>query len=177
MRCARVDSLLDRYVDGTLNRAAASAVSKHLESCPRCPGRLAVARRLAAALASGQEAAAPPGFARRVMDEVYRQALRGTPVSTADQGMERDAREREGRRAGFYRRLGYTFMVSAGILAVSLLIPHASYLTLIRGQHPGLEPATGSSVVQNVLVGAGRIVRGTLGEGGSASEIHKGGAR
>ena len=177
MRCARVDSLLDRYVDGTLDRAVASAVSKHLESCPRCPERLSAARRLVASLESGHEAVAPQGFARRVMDAVYRQALRGTPVSAVDQGTEREAREREARPAGFYRRLGFTFMVSAGILAVSLLIPHASYLTLIRGQHAGLQPATGSSVVQNALAGAGRIVQGTLGEAGSASEIHGGGAK
>jgi len=177
MRCAHVDSLLDRYVDGTLDRDAASSVSRHLETCRRCPQRLAAARLLVAGLASARDVSAPQGFARRVMDEVYRQALGGTVSRAAGRGADRESREREARRAGFYRRLGFTFMLSAGILAVSLLIPHASYPTLIQAQLAGAQRAPGTSVVQNVLVGAGRIVQGTLGEGGSPSEIHGGGAK
>lgn len=176
MRCARVDSLLDRYVDGTLDTAAAGAVSRHLRSCARCTEKLAGARRLAAGLVSAGAMAAPQGFARRVMDEVYRQALRGPGEPAAERESEPEARE--ARREGFYRRLGFTFMLSAGILAASLLIPRASYPTFIRDQLAGTGLAPGGpSVVKNALIGAGRVVQGTLREGGSPAEHQGGGAK
>jgi hypothetical protein len=112
-------------------------------------------RRLEALLERTRETVrAPRGFSYRVMDVVYKESLvgRSQPAEAAAP------------RAGpgllvsrLYRRLGWSFMVTAAVLAVSLLIPHGAYPTLVRSG--GAE-----AIVQNALVSAGEAVQGALGE-------------
>lgn len=171
MRCARVHSLLDRLLDGALEADLAGRVSAHVAACRRCQESLAAARRLADGLASQPLTRAPRGFAERVMREVSRQALTPEPVPAAVSA------EREAQRIRFYRRLGLSFMLSAGLLAVSLLIPRASYPTLIGSRVASAElSAGGPSVVRSVLAGAGRAVQGALGETSAARSGNEGGS-
>ncbi len=63
-----------------------------------------------------------------------------------------------------YKRIGLSFVLTAAVLAASLLVPHGAYPMLLGGSG---EPALGagpSHTVQNVLLGAGRAVQGALGE-------------
>jgi hypothetical protein len=63
-----------------------------------------------------------------------------------------------------YRRIGLSFMLTAAVLAASLLVPHGAYMMLIGG---GVEAAFGngpSEAVQNALLDAGNVVQGALGE-------------
>ncbi|HTO22555.1 MAG TPA: hypothetical protein VMQ10_08715 [Spirochaetia bacterium] len=96
---------------------------------------------------------APRGFSQRVMEAVYREALAGAPAARPAV-----------RAARLYRRLALSFMITAGVLTVSLLLPHGAYPTLI-GAAAGKALGTGPSVaVQTALSGASDAVQGALGE-------------
>jgi anti-sigma factor RsiW len=164
MRCAEIDRLVDAYVDSTLAPALALELEGHVHGCSRCREALARARGIREAFASAAPIAAPDGFADRVMARVYRQALGGAPPRPAD---ETAARARAGGEAAArtYRRLGFSFMLTAGVLAASLLVPRAAYTGLLGSS--GTEIARGStSLVQTMMTGAGDTVRGALGEEG-----------
>jgi hypothetical protein len=93
---------------------------------------------------------APHGFTQRVMEAVYRESL---AVPTSRLTVSR-----------MYRRLGLSFMLTAAVLAASLLVPHGAYPTLISS---GADAALGvgsAATVQNALLGAGHAVQGALGE-------------
>ncbi len=102
----------------------------------------------------------PHGFAQRVMNEVYREAVAGRPAAAE---AVRDTPVSP-RAARLYRRLALSFMVTAAVLAVSLLVPRGSYASLIgaaAGKALGPGP---SSAVQTALSGAADAVQGALGE-------------
>lgn len=166
MRCARIDAMIDRYVDGVLPPGLAAVVSAHAESCPRCAGRIADARRLLGAFAAEPQVLAPPGFTGRVMDAVYRAALSGAPdesatVNAARPGSWTLARLRT------YRRLGLSFMLAAAVLTAGLVLPQSFYPEVIRTDRVAAGLARdGQSAVRDALHGAGRTVQVALGKGG-----------
>ena len=97
---------------------------------------------------------APRGFAHRVMDVVYKESLaagrRPAPRRTASR---------------LYRRLAWSFMLTAAVLAVSLLIPNGAYPTLVSTGRAEAGLGHGpSAMVQHALTGAGEAVQGALGE-------------
>ena len=110
---------------------------------------------------------APRGFARKVMDAVYRESLAGRAqaVRPASRGHipAGAVRASQPTVARMYRRLGLSFMFTAAVLAASLLVPHGAYPTLIGGSDSALG-AGPSNVVQRALLGAGHAVQGALGE-------------
>ncbi len=169
VRCSTVNSLLDRYVDGRLAPGRAAEVSAHLASCSACAARLATARLLAAGLAFQTTAAAPAGFRRNVMEKVYRLGMAGYPSRAVET-------DKEARRGGFYRRLGLCFMLSAAILAVTLVIPRASYPGILASKVVAADLGSDrTSIVRMTLVGADRLVRGTLMKPGTSDGETNGG--
>ena len=122
--------------------------------------------RVVEALLEGARASAraPQGFSRRVMDAVFRESLAGRSASARGTFFAAAARISRPTVARIYRRLGLCFMVTAAVLAASLLIPHAGYSTLIGGGPDAVLGTGPSAAVQNVLVGAGQAVQGALGE-------------
>ena len=99
------------------------------------------------------------GFADRVMDAVYRESLAGrsrTPEAAGPRVWPRAAVSR------LYRRLGWSFMLTAAVLAASLLIPHGAYPTLIGTAGAALESGP-AATVQGALMEAGDLVQGALG--------------
>lgn len=178
MRCAQVDLLVERHVDGLLELPAAREVEAHGRTCPRCAARIAAARRLRTALESEPAIQAPRGFTDAVMDAVYKEALapRSRRSRTAGESTAaswglargREAPSMAGARPALgrmYRRLGFSFVVTAAVLAASLFIPRASYDTLlgVRESESGFV-AGGSTAVQAVLQNADEAVMGILGE-------------
>jgi anti-sigma factor RsiW len=155
MRCARVEPLIERFVDGAVSLRDAREIEAHALTCARCTARIAAARRLSGALGRAQGVRAPRGFAERVMNEVYRQALAGHPAA-GSQVPQRTVGK-------MYRRLGLSFMISAAVLSASLVIPRVAYPTLIGSRGPDAGVG-GSAVVQSVIQGADKTVRGILGE-------------
>jgi anti-sigma factor RsiW len=154
--CRKIGPLLEPYADGRLEPRKTAEVSRHVASCAACARRLASVRRLVGALESGAVITAPPGFRANVMKEVYRLAMAGYPSRT-------DAEEKESQRGRFYRRLGLCFMLSAAILAVSLVIPRLSYPTIFTSKTVAADlSVNGASVVRVTLAGADRVVRGAL---------------
>jgi hypothetical protein len=115
---------------------------------------------------AGQIVRAPQGFSRKVMNAVFRESLAGRDPAAAarETFFVTAARTSRPTVARIYRRLGLCFMVTAAVLAVSLLIPHAGYSTLIGGSPDAILGAGPSAAVENVLVGAGHAVQGALGE-------------
>jgi anti-sigma factor RsiW len=162
MRCAQVKPLVERYVDGALDDARASQIDAHAMTCPRCRATIQEARRLLGVLSAEPVIRAPRGFASRVMDAVYREALAGAPVRA-----ERDGRLPAGAAPGrMYRRLGLSFVLTAGVLAASLLVPRAEYPTLAES---GLSRGS-SVVVRSALDGAETAVRDILREHGNGGD-------
>ena len=170
MRCARVDSLLDRLVDGALKRAWRAGSPRM--SLLADAARSALRRQEALPMSwhpsprPGLPGALPKGSCGRSTNGRWL----GDPCP-ADVSAEREAQ-----RSGFYRRLGLSFMLSAGLLAVSLLVPRASYPTIIGSRAASAElSASGPSIVKDVLAGAGRAVQGALGETADARSGTEGG--
>lgn len=105
---------------------------------------------------------APRGFANRVMDAVYKEALSGAPRRP---GVQAQQPWRDPASSRLYRRIGWSLMVTAAVLAVSLLVPHGAYPTLVgAGSAEAALGAGPSAVVQQALSGAGEAVQGALGE-------------
>ncbi len=116
---------------------------------------------------------APQGFVLRVMNAVSRESLaaRSLPAhalpgrAAAREGiLERAAGRSRPLESRMYRRIGLSFMLTAVVLAASLLVPHGAYQGLLGS---GVEAALGagpSDAVQNALLGAGHVVQGALGE-------------
>jgi hypothetical protein len=102
---------------------------------------------------------APRGFAQRVMESVYRESLAGSPAA-----VEGGAARQYPSVSRLYRRLGLSLMVTAAVLATSLLVPHGAYTSLIRGSAQAALGDGPSAAVQKVILGAGHAVQGTLGE-------------
>jgi hypothetical protein len=113
---------------------------------------------------------APQGFARKVMDAVYRESLAGRPLAARPDHPARILRRGAHASSGpilsrMYRRLGLSFVLTGAVLAVSLLIPHGAYTTLIRSGSVDAGLAAGpSAAVQEALIRAGYAVQGALGE-------------
>ena len=105
---------------------------------------------------------APHGFASRVMEAVYKESLAEGRVATGGDGQRARPRAAMSR---LYGRLGWSFVLTAGVLAVSLLVPHGAYPTLIRAAGSGAALGTApSAIVQGTLAGAGEAVQGALGQ-------------
>ncbi len=156
MRCSLARRLSDAYVEGRLDPAHAKDLERHAASCTACAERIGQMRALREALLTAPAPRAPAGFGERVMAGVYRQALSGRPG--------RDERA----VARGYRRLGLSFLVTAAVLAVSLLIPRTPYAKILGG--PGIT-REGTVLVRGLLAGADDAVQKALGEqgkGGSA---------
>jgi anti-sigma factor RsiW len=150
MRCAQVDPYIEAFVDGSLDLPRASVIGAHVGSCARCAARARAAGRIVRALSAAPPVRAPRGFADRVMDVVYRQALAGPPRVAPDR---------------FYRKLGLSFVLTAGVLAVSLFIPRAAYSNLAGTGIAGAAFSRESTVaVKSALDGADNAVRGILRE-------------
>lgn len=159
MRCAQVDRHVERFVDGALVASLARRIETHVRSCARCAARVDAARALLEGFGAPLDRA-PPGFAARVMDAVYREALAGGPRPAGSE--TRDAR-RTRMPARIYRRLGLSFVLTAGVLAASLFVPRAAYPGLLgTGSAAAGLTREGSAVVRGALNGADSAVRGIL---------------
>ena len=92
MRCAQVEPLVERYVDGALDASAAGQVAEHVRTCVRCTSRMETARSIAAQLYAAPAVRAPRGFAEKVMDAVYRQEFSGMPRAVPDRSTQVNCR-------------------------------------------------------------------------------------
>ena len=161
MRCAQVDRHVERFVEGAVDAALALRIETHVRSCSRCTARLATARAVLMGLTAPLDRA-PPGFASRVMDAVYREALAGS----ARKGRSENREVLQSRMpARIYRRLGLSFVLTAGVLAVSLFIPRVAYPGLLgTGFRAAAFSRDSSDAVRGALNGADSAVRGILHE-------------
>ncbi len=162
MRCAEVDVLADRYVDGALDAGVAATLEAHLASCARCRASVEGAQRLAAVLEGGDRVKAPRGFTASVMDEVYKEALWGRKEAAAAEA----SRPAGAMPARMRRRLGLSFVLSAGVLCAVLLAQPRLLpgLAAVQGA-PFTREASG--VVRSALSGADRAVERALQSAGA----------
>jgi hypothetical protein len=161
MRCARVDRLVELFVDGALETSLARRIETHARSCLRCAGRIQTARGVVEAFTAPPERA-PSDFTARVMDVVYREALAGGPRPAVRQ--KRPAGS-PGVPARMYRRLGLSLLLTAGVLTASLFVPRASYPGLLGvGFAAAGFSRESDAAVRGALNGADTAVRGILRE-------------
>ena len=157
MRCAQVEPLIERFVDGCvtrMRRAASRATRSPARAAPRESARRAGSpRRSTPHRPCGPRAASPSGSWTRC-------TARPLPGSRR---RKRRARGRA-RTARMYRRLGLSFMLTAAVLAASLLIPRAAYPTLIGARTADAGVGRTRLPCRAPCTGADRAVRGILGE-------------
>jgi anti-sigma factor RsiW len=167
MRCAEVGRLVDRYVDGSLAADRSAGLERHAAACAACRRLVAEARGVRRLLATDATAArAPRGFADRVMDRVYHEALWKPVAAPRAAAASIPARG--------YRRLGLCVMLGAAAAAALLVVPRA----VVPGMSGSWALDGGSAFVERVLDGADGVVRGALNAaGGSAARIVEGGSR
>lgn len=161
MRCAEVGRLVDRYVDGGLAAGERTGIERHARACVACRALIAEAREVRRLLASEAAVGAPRGFAERVMDRVWREAL----------WAPRPAREGAAGRSAArgYRRLGLSVMLGAAVLLALVALPRIVGVGGFGG---------GAEIAERVLAGADGAVRGALEAAGNpAARIIEGGTR
>jgi len=169
MRCAHVDRRVERFVDGALDIRLTRQIEAHLSSCRRCSARVDAARALLKGLGAPMDRA-PTGFAARVMDAVYREALAGGPRPSAWEVWETRPARLPAQR--IYRRMGLSLVLTAGVLAASLFVPHAAYTGLLAsGSAAAGLSREGSAAVQSALNGADSVVRGILREQANGGSV------
>jgi anti-sigma factor RsiW len=165
MTCTHVQPLVERFVDGALEPVIARSIEAHARSCARCAARIDAARSLLAAFSAAPAVPAPQGLFQKVMDGVYRQGLAPSPASGTVTGAAGTGAAAGGVLAArFYRRLGLSLVLTAGVLGVSLLIPRAASISLAGTGGSTVISRQSSIVVKSALDGAGSTVRGILGE-------------
>ncbi|MGA2379915.1 MAG: hypothetical protein ABSG85_11475 [Spirochaetia bacterium] len=120
-----------------------------------------------------ENARAPHGFAQRVMNAVYRESLAARPLPAAalpgraaapGTTFGHTVSRSHPTASRMYRRIGLSFLLTAAVLAASLLVPHGAYPMLIGSGVEAVLGAGPSEAVQNALLGAGHAVQGALGE-------------
>ncbi|MBM2827322.1 MAG: putative transrane transcriptional regulator (anti-sigma factor) [Dehalococcoidia bacterium] len=73
MDCKEIRALFDPYLDGRISRKEREEVENHLSWCYACREEYLTLERVALLLEGQERVPAPPWFAHRVMEEVYRQ--------------------------------------------------------------------------------------------------------
>lgn len=120
-----------------------------------------------------ESARVPHGFAQRVMNAVYRESLAARPLPAAalpgraaapGTTFGHTVSRSHPTASRMYRRIGLSFLLTAAVLAASLLVPHGAYPMLIGSGVEAVLGAGPSEAVQNALLGAGHAVQGALGE-------------
>jgi hypothetical protein len=102
------EELLAGYVDGALPARDRAAVDAHLAGCARCRGEVSLAVSARSALRSLPEVPAPAGIATRALEE-----SRGAGSAVPGGGTPR-----------WYRVAGIAAAAAAGLLIVTLTLPH-----------------------------------------------------
>jgi anti-sigma factor RsiW len=173
MRCARANSLIEPFVDGALSARRAGKLEAHISSCRSCARRLEAARGIVQTLMEEPKIRAPSGLLDAVMTGVY--GLQNEPNRRARENRRSMAPAVQGRAvipAPIYRRLGLSFLLTAAILTVSLLIPSLAYPSIIGDR---VQVSSADVPVKRIMDGAGFAVRATLRSPGSQESGFNGG--
>lgn len=153
MRCARVDRLLEQFVDERLSERLMQELARHLQRCDRCANRLEEAHAVDAGLRGSDLVRAPESLSSRIMEEVYHE--------------ERLRRRQMGAARGeapAYRRLGYSFVAAAALLGASLFIPRLAYPSLLHSDMLEASIGTGKpAAVAHLVRDAGQGFRAVVG--------------
>ncbi len=130
------DELLAAYVDGALAEGERAVVERHLHSCERCRGEVALARAAREALASVPEIPAPSDLGAAAIAEARRRATHEpAPASPS------------GQQPAWYRWAGAAAGIAAALLVVAVVLPHV-------GSGPRDGPAAGAAAPSVALPAA-----------------------
>jgi anti-sigma factor RsiW len=114
------EELLAGYVDGTLSAQERAAVEAHVAGCTRCSREIGLATSARSALRSLEEVPAPAGIGSLAIQEAEGRApaAEGTPR--------------------WYRVGGIVGAVAAGLLVLTLVLPHVGQSDDAGGEQPAL---------------------------------------
>jgi anti-sigma factor RsiW len=134
MKCREASELMDRYIEDKLEEADKALLERHTAGCRQCRSELELLMRLRDERLR-QRIKAPGDFTDNIMALLYRLPPEKRPGSG---GVPED------RWRPVYRRLGYSLILTAGIIMFSLLVPGA-----------GIQPEAISVRVQSGVEGSG----------------------
>lgn len=144
MKCNEAAKLMHKYLDGNRTPAEKEMLERHLTDCPECRKELALVRRLLLEGPGGEGVKAPESLTDRVMAAIYGLPPEGRPRRAG-------AQSPDDRWKPVYRRLGYSLILTAGIIMFSVVAPGA-----------GLHPDAVSEAVRSGVENSGQGFRNTL---------------
>lgn len=120
MKCREASGLMQRYTENKLEAADRVLLENHTAGCKDCRDELQLIRRLQGEHLHQMQTKAPEGFTDNVMAALNRLPPERRPYRA-------DAPDNRWKLV--YRRLGYSLILTAGIIMFSLLVP-------VAGMHP-----------------------------------------
>lgn len=120
MKCREASGLMHRYVEDKLVSRDRALLEEHTAQCNHCKGELQIIRRLQDERPHQMTVKAPEGFTDNVMAALNRLPPERRPYVAGSP---------DDRWKMVYRRLGYSLILTAGIIMFSLLVP-------VAGLHP-----------------------------------------
>lgn len=111
MNCHKAELLMNRYLGNKLDAHEMAFFEAHLSVCKSCSSSLDITTALLKEQGLQLSVKAPEGFTRSVMSKIY---SLNTAYSEASG---------QGHRSTAYRRLGFSLVLTAGIVMFTLLIP------------------------------------------------------
>jgi len=120
MKCSRATAPHGAIVDGVLPKRIAACVQEHIHACALCAARQKTVQRIHESLVVRPEVHLPEGFSVRVMNAVH-EYVHTNQIKLAGAA----------KPLWLYRRLGYSFVLSAAMLVAGLFIPAFSYTRLM----------------------------------------------
>ena len=111
MNCRSAELMIDKYLKNKLNAREIALFEDHLAVCKGCSSSLGITEALLKEQGEQLSVKAPEGFTESVMSGIH--SLKAAhPVASKQTGW-----------STAYRRLGFSLVITAGIVMFTLLIP------------------------------------------------------
>lgn len=120
MNCREASDLMHRYMESKLSETDSALLEQHTAGCKHCRNELELLRRLYGEQLQQKHIKAPGDFTDNVMAALYKLPPERRPHKAAAP---------DDRWKLVYRRMGYSLILTAGIIMFSLLLP-------VTGIHP-----------------------------------------
>lgn len=154
MKCHEAVKLMDKYIEDTLDKYISSQFEEHIRTCKACKTELAITRSLHKERSIYNKIKAPEGFTGKVMASIYNLEPQKRPLPSG---------KNEEMWRSVYRRLGFSLILTAGVLIFSLLIPTVNnYPSAISGNTQSGSAVGESSGLRGVFTDIDYGIRGVF---------------
>lgn len=166
MNCRKAAGLLHEYISNKLEDMDRLSLEQHLGACRNCRNELELTRRLEAEQYRQKAVKAPGNFTDNVMEALYRLPPEKRPLRVQDPA---------DRWKLVYRRLGYSLILTAGIIMFSLFLPVAQiHPESISGKVQSSVESSGTTF-KSIITGIDNGMMGVLKADDDSESYKKGG--